>query len=51
MNEFYLKEKLVDLILNKLKLKETIDKTGITEVFSDINDIDYRFYMKKQVGI
>jgi hypothetical protein len=47
MNEFYLKEKLVDLILHKLKLKETIDKTGIIEVFSDINDIDYRFYMKK----
>ncbi|WP_277586572.1 hypothetical protein [Psychrobacillus antarcticus] len=49
MNELYMKEKLVDLILHKLKLKETIDKTGITEVFSDINDIDYRFYIKNSV--
>lgn len=46
MNEYYLKEKLVDLILEKLKLKENIDKTGITDVFSDIHDVDYRYYIK-----
>lgn len=46
MNEFYLKDKLVEVILEKLKLKENIDKTGITDVFSDTNDIDYRFYIK-----
>ncbi|WP_017379544.1 hypothetical protein [Paenisporosarcina sp. TG-14] len=47
MNEYYLKEKLVDLIFEKIKLKGTIDKTGIVEIFSEIADIDYRYYFKK----
>ncbi|MBN8199178.1 hypothetical protein ACFWGC_29550 [Cytobacillus pseudoceanisediminis] len=46
INEYLLREKLVELILSKLKLRESIDKTGIIEVFSDINDIDYRFLIK-----
>lgn len=46
INEYLLKDKLVELILSKLKLRETIDKTGITEIFSNINDIDYGYLIK-----
>ncbi|WP_027956653.1 hypothetical protein [Halobacillus kuroshimensis] len=46
INEFLLKEKLVGLILNKLKLKENIEKTGINEVFLNVRDIDYRYLLK-----
>ncbi|WP_201714248.1 hypothetical protein [Rossellomorea arthrocnemi] len=46
INEYLLKDKLVELILSKLKLKDSIDRTGITEIFSSINEIDYRFLIK-----
>ncbi len=47
VNEYMLKNSLVDLILDKLKLKEDIDRTGIEEVFFGISDIDYKYYIKR----
>jgi hypothetical protein len=47
VQEFILKDKLVDVILSKLKLKEDIDRTGIESVFFGISDIDYGFFLKK----
>jgi len=46
VNEKLMKDKLVELILSKIKLKDRIDKTGIEEVYTDIRDIDYRYYLK-----
>lgn len=46
INEYMLKDKLVELILNKLQLKDSIDKTGIIEIYSDINEIDYGHLIK-----
>lgn len=49
IQEYILKDKLVDVILSKLRLKEDIDRTGIEKVFFGISDIDYRYYFKKAV--
>lgn len=46
INNFYLKEKMVDLILEKMQLKEAIHNTGISEIVSDLNDLDYRHYIR-----
>lgn len=50
LDQFILKEKLVELILEKLKIKEEIDKTGIESIFYDINQIDYSYYIKKSTS-
>lgn len=50
LSEYFLKDKLVDLIFSKLKLKEVIDKTGIDEIVYDIGGIDYGYYMKKSIS-
>lgn len=47
INEYFLKDKLVELILSKLSLKESIDNTGIEMVFSNISEIDYNFFFKR----
>ncbi|WP_312906832.1 hypothetical protein [Tissierella praeacuta] len=46
IDQYILKEKLIELILEKIQLKEQINKTGIEDVFFYINDIDYRYYLK-----
>lgn len=47
IDQYILKIDLVELILEKLKLKQSIDTTGIEEVFFGIGDIDYSYYLKK----
>lgn len=47
VQEFILKDKLVDVILSKLKLKEDINRTGIESIFFGISDIDYGYYLKR----
>ncbi|MBJ8095570.1 hypothetical protein [Bacillus cereus] len=54
ISEVTLKDKMVSLILEKLQLKEQIDKTGVVSFTKDIGDIDFRFYFKaakKQIDI
>lgn len=45
-NEYFMKDKLVDMIFRKLKLKEDIQRTGIDETNLDISSIDYGYYIK-----
>lgn len=47
VNDFFMREKLVEMIFKKLKLKEDIQKTGIDETTLDITTIDYGYYIKK----
>ncbi|MGG0644639.1 hypothetical protein ABE021_11940 [Sporosarcina gallistercoris] len=46
VNDFFMKDKLVELIFKKLKLKEDIQKTGIDETILDITTVDYGYYIK-----
>jgi hypothetical protein len=46
INEFLLKDKLVELILSKINLKAHIDKTGVRSIHSTLNDIDFAYYIK-----
>jgi hypothetical protein len=46
INEKISKDSLIELILAKMKLKQEIDSTGIEEVFTDISNVDYRYYLK-----
>ncbi|WP_155889682.1 hypothetical protein [Bacillus safensis] len=45
-NEYFMKDKLVEMIFDKLKLKENIQNTGINETFLDVTQIDYGYYIK-----
>lgn len=47
VQEFMLKDKMVDLILSKLSLKKEIDRTGIESVYFGISDVNYQFFLKK----
>lgn len=47
LDQLILKQKLAEFILEKLKLKEEIDRTGIENIYYDIKDIDYKYYIKK----
>lgn len=47
LNDLFLKNKLVELILEKIKLKESIDRTGIVEIVGNISEIDYKFYLNR----
>ncbi|MFD1021102.1 hypothetical protein [Thalassobacillus hwangdonensis] len=47
INEYYMKEKLVNLILSKLNLKEDINRTGIESVYHNIGEIDYGYHIKQ----
>ena len=46
IDQYFLKEKLINLILEKIELKDQISKTGIEDIFFCINDIDYKYYLK-----
>ncbi|GAA0115717.1 hypothetical protein [Clostridium senegalense] len=46
IDEYVLKESLVELILNKMKIKEEVDRTGLEELLSGISEINYRYYFK-----
>lgn len=45
INEYLLKNTLVDLIFEKLNLKSSIDKTGVEEIHHDINNLDFSYYI------
>ncbi|MFT4407921.1 hypothetical protein [Bacillus cereus] len=45
-NEYFMKDKLVEMIFAKLKLKEDIQKTGIDETILDWAKVDYGYYIK-----
>lgn len=47
VNDFFMKDKLVEMIFKKLKLKEDIQRTGIDETILDITTVDYGYYIKK----
>lgn len=47
INEYMLKESLVELILNKVKIKSDVDSTGIELILARITEIDYKLYFKK----
>lgn len=46
VNEYMLKDKLVELVLDKIHLKESIDKTGIVSILYNISDINYKTFIK-----
>ncbi|MBZ0312753.1 hypothetical protein AB2T96_11145 [Clostridium butyricum] len=46
ISETITKEQLIDTILTRMNLKKEIDETGIEDVFTDISDVDYRYYFK-----
>lgn len=46
INEYVLKESLVDMILEKIKIKEDVNKTGLEELVSSIGEINYKYYFK-----
>lgn len=54
INELILKDKMIALILEKLKIKEEIDKTGILSFYKSPEVIDYKYYLspaKKNIDI
>ncbi len=46
INEYILKDSLVDMILEKIKIKEYVNKTGLEEMVSSIGEINYKYYFK-----
>jgi hypothetical protein len=46
ISELILKDKMVSLILEKLNLKEQIDKTGVVSFHKNIDGIDFKYYFK-----
>lgn len=46
INEKITKDSLIELILDKMNLKQDIERTGIEEVHTDIAKIDYSYYIK-----
>ncbi|MDM8129344.1 hypothetical protein QUV80_12855, partial [Paraclostridium benzoelyticum] len=47
INEYILKETLVELILDKLRIKSEVDTTGLEEILAGITEINYKNYFKK----
>lgn len=47
IDAYFLKSSLIDLILEKVKVKEQINSTGLEEVLPGIRNIDYSSYIKK----
>lgn len=47
VQEYILKDKLVEVILSKINLKEDVDRTGIERIYYGISDIDYGYYFKR----
>jgi len=46
IDEYVLKESLVELILNKMNIKDTLNNTGLEELVSGITEINYKYYFK-----
>mgnify|MGYP000388757183 CR=1 FL=1 len=46
LNTIILRKNLINLIHNKIKLKQGIDEVGVIDLFTDIRDIDFRDYFK-----
>lgn len=54
INEYILKDSLVDMILEKIKIKDEVNKTGLEEIVPDITKINYNYYFrnaKKNIDI
>lgn len=54
IDAYFLQCSLIELILEKVKLKTQIDSTGLEEILPGIKDIDYNFYIngaKKYIDI
>lgn len=51
LNKYFLTNELVKLILEKIKLKNDIDRTGIESIYTDLSDIPYKTWMKKSKHI
>lgn len=47
INEYILKETLVELILDKLRIKSEVDISGLDEILPGITEINYKGYFKK----
>lgn len=47
IDEYVLKEGLVELILEKMKIKEELNNTGLEEMLSGITEINYKYYFKQ----
>lgn len=46
LNTIILRKNLINLIYNKIRLKQGIDEVGVIDLFTDIRDIDFREYFK-----
>lgn len=47
INEYILKDSLIEIILSKINLKQSIDRTGIEHVYTNIKEVDYDYYFSK----
>lgn len=47
INEYILKETLVELILDKLRIKSEVDVAGLEEILPGITEINYKDYFKR----
>lgn len=45
-NEYILKKELIELVCNKVDLKEEIEETGLIEIFTDVHEIPYKKYIE-----
>lgn len=48
INEYVLRNQLIDTIYNKTGLKEDINKAGLAKIFLDINKVDYEKFFEKK---
>lgn len=46
IDAYLLKESLIELILDKIKVKEEVNRTGLEELVPGITEINYRYYFK-----
>ncbi len=46
IDEYVLKEGLVELILEKINIRDEVNKTGLEEIVSGITEINYKYYFK-----
>lgn len=46
LNKIILDKNLIELIYNKINLKQAIDEVGVLEMFTDISEIEYKSHFK-----
>ncbi|WP_409068861.1 hypothetical protein ACFLKC_14095 [Clostridium caseinilyticum] len=46
IDAYLLKESLIELILDKIKVKEEVNRTGLEELVPGITEINYKYYFK-----